>query len=126
MAVLSTAADGQSSSLLLAATGIGATGSGQSYAARLNFGPCVAGFPSATGPTYNTDLLDGNFPPFVSRQTEAWLDLRVDSSGRAIATTTVPFTPSAAARSVVVYSGPTSSAGLPTGLAAVCLPFIIG
>ena len=76
--------------------------------------------PVGDRPDLQHDLLDGNFPPFVSRQTEAWLDLRVDSSGWAIATTTVPFTPSAAARSVVVYSGPTLSAGLPTGLAAVC------
>ena len=130
VAVLSAGTDGQSTSLLLAATGIGTGGVGQTYAARLNFGKCIAGFPQAAGVTYNTDLLNGTIPPLVSPRTEVWLDLPVTASGtgsgQAIASTTVPFIPSSAARSVVVYTGPTVSTGLPTGVAAACLPLVIG
>ena len=125
-AVLSAGLDGQSTSLLLEATGVSTAGAGQTFAARLNFGRCIVGFPLAAGMTYNTDLLQGHFPPVVSPQTEAWLDLSVNSSGQAIATTTVPFIPSAAARSIVIYSGPTAASGLPTGAEVACVPLVIG
>ena len=126
VAVLSAGTDGRSTSLLLATTGVSSAGTGQTYAARLNFGRCITDFPLAAGLTYNTDLLQGNFPPVVSPQTEAWLDLTVNASGQAIATTTVPFIPSAAARSIVIYTGPTASTGLPTGFEAACVPLVIG
>lgn len=109
----------------LLAMNVATSAAGQTFGAHLHFGPCIAGRPTAAGQPYNTDLLAGNIPPEVSQQTEVWLDLTVDGSGNAIATTTVPFVPTAATRSIVIYSLPTDPTRGAVGTRIACLPLSI-
>jgi Cu/Zn superoxide dismutase len=116
----------------LRVTGIDKTAAGGKYGVHLHQGKCDAGDFNLAGPHYNvtwnptTKLMD-----LVSTKTEVWLDLKVNSSGSALSTATVPFIPEGE-RSIVLHAEPTmrqsSDPAKPVGWAGTrlaCLPFTI-
>ncbi|HEY5821776.1 MAG TPA: SdrD B-like domain-containing protein [Propionibacteriaceae bacterium] len=118
-------AAGDSSTFLLQVDGIADSASATTYGAHLNFGPCVAGNGPAAGGRYNTDVLDGELPAEVSPRTEVWLALTPDARGFASASATVPFVPTSAERSLVIYSAATNPDTGSSGPRQSCLPFVV-
>jgi hypothetical protein len=94
------------------------------YGVHLHQGTCNAENPGEAGPHYNatwnstTKLSD-----VISSKTEVWLDLNVNSRGKAQSTATVSFIPDGL-RSIVLHAAPTAKDGT-AGARLACLPFDI-
>ena len=108
----------------LRVTGIRATGG--TYGVHLHQNTCDAGNPGAAGPHYNVnwDSLNNKPAGEISKKTEVWLDLTVDSDGDARSTATVDFVPEGK-RSIVLHADPTAEGTGGAGARLACLPFNI-
>ena len=111
---------GKGTTFHLRIKGIDPAVAGEAYGAHLHVGPCVAGKPALAGPHYNST---GQPPTKVSPDTEVWLDFTVTGGGTGVSVTTVPFVPTADARSVVIHAEPTSPTGA-AGARQACLPVV--
>ena len=113
----------------LRVSGINANG-GTTYGVHLHEGTCVAEDWSKAGPHYNVAWYP-TAPPIplihVNQKNEVWLDLDVDSDGKARSTATVDFIPEGE-RSIVLHAQATVPSGDTVGTAGprlACLPFKI-
>jgi hypothetical protein len=94
------------------------------YGVHLHQGTCNPENPGEAGPHYNvtwnstTELSD-----VISSRTEVWLDLDVNSRGKAQSTATVSFIPDGP-RSIVLHAAPTAKDGT-AGARLACFPFDI-
>ena len=71
-----------STTTVLRVHGVGAAAVGKTYGAHLHEGMCVAGDGGAAGGHYNHTKILGD-PITISAQTEVWLDVTIDETGRA-------------------------------------------
>jgi Cu/Zn superoxide dismutase len=102
------------------------------YGVHLHQGTCDAdnpGPPGGAGPHYNVtwDPIKLAIMGDISKKTEVWLDLGVNSDGDARSTATVSFIPEGK-RSIVFHAAPTVASGTGVGGAGArlaCLPFTI-
>ena len=118
----------------LRVSGVDKSAAGGTYGVHLHQGPCVDGDSGAAAlGHYNVtwDDIEGKIMGDVSKETEVWLDLKVDSGGVARSTATVSFIPEGK-RSIVLHAAPTVSTADADGPAVgsagarlACLPFDI-
>ena len=99
------------------------------YGVHLHQGTCdanIPGPPGGAGPHYNVtwDPIKLAVMGEISKKTEVWLDLDVDSDGDARSTATVSFIPDGK-RSIVLHADPTAEVTGAAGARLACLPFTI-
>jgi hypothetical protein len=97
---------------------------GRTFGAHLHDGPCVADGASLSRGHYNHDVHAGASHPTVSRDTEIWLDVTIDSSGAGDAASAVRFPVSGAARSIVIHERATDEHTGLAGARLACLPVV--
>jgi Cu/Zn superoxide dismutase len=123
-----------SSYFRLRVTGVQKSAAGEDFGVHLHEGTCESGDGSAAGRHYNITPFNtvNNAYEVVSRETEIWLDIDVNSYGNARSSARVAFIPKAGPRSIVLHALPTVPWATPGGPAVgtagarlACLPFTI-